>query len=385
MLKAKIIHRLDEIQPADWNALTQNEYPYLRHEFLSALENHDCLGHRVGWLPQHLTVYNERGELIAALPMYLKFNSFGEFVFDWSWAQAYQRAGLDYYPKLVVACPFTPATGPRVLIAKGYDAKALYERIIDTAIEAARSLNASSIHWLFSTDREATTSPRLLKRMGCQFHWHNLGYKTFDDFLARMTSKKRKQVKRERRQVHDAGIRFKRLSGHEADEKDWQIFYELYCTTFAKHGNYPALTLGFFIQVARSMGDQILLVRAERNGRILAGAYFLVGPHTLYGRYWGCFEEFPALHFETCYYQGLDYCIERGLKRFEPGAQGEHKLSRGFLPTPTWSFHWMRHPRFRAALDPLLIEEIQSMKDYMAELSAHSPYRKPVHADHTQP
>ncbi len=374
-MKTRTVQRISDIDPTAWNALTGGAYPFLRHEFLAALEERNCLGPRVGWLPHHLLVEDQAGQLAAACPMYLKLNSFGEFVFDWAWAEAYQRAGLDYYPKLVVAAPFTPATGPRLLVAPGQRGGPLAEQVIDAAMDAAREAGGSSLHWLFTTDAALLESPRLLKRMGCQFHWENRGYAGFEDFLAELTAKRRKEILRERRLVREAGVELVRLRGDAVAPELWRVVHELYCTTFAKHGNYPALTEACFREIAATMGERVMLVLAARRGEIVGAAYFLVGDEALYGRYWGASEEVPALHFEACYYQGIEYCIENGLRLFEPGAQGEHKISRGFLPTPTWSAHWIGDPRFRKPIADFLEREEVAMQSYVSELEARSPYK----------
>lgn len=376
VLRPRILsHGLADADPVAWNRLTRGAYPYLRHEFLLAMETQGCLGRQVGWHPHHLLLEGPGGELQAALPQYLKFNSFGEFVFDWSWAEAHERAGLDYYPKLVVAPPFTPATGPRLLLAPEPGCADLSARVIDLAIEAARDAGVSSLHWLFATDPGLSAAPRLLRRGGCQFHWENLGYVSFDQFLERLTAKRRKEILRERRQARDAGLELVRLAGPEVTAAEWRVFHALYRNTFDRHGNYPALTLGFFQEVAATMGDQVMLVSARRQGEIRAVAYFLVGDDCLYGRYWGAAEDVPGLHFEACYYQGIEYCIERGLRRFEPGAQGEHKISRGFLPARTWSYHWLAEPAFREPVARFLEHEADMLAGYMERLMARSPYR----------
>jgi predicted N-acyltransferase len=384
MLESRIVKRLAEVDAGSWNALTSGAYPFLRHEFLDALERQGCLGPRVGWMPYHLLVEDGRNRLVAACPMYLKFNSFGEFVFDWAWADAYERAGLDYYPKLVVAPPFTPATGPRLLIHPDLDSPELAAEVIGFAIERARSAGVSSLHWLFPTDAVLLDSPKLLKRLGYQFHWENEGFADFDDFLSGFTSKRRKAIKRERRQVAEAGLELERVRGDRVESALWDTVYELYCLTFAKHRNYPALSRGFFYDIAATMGEQILLVPARRGGKTVGVAFFLVGSDCLYGRYWGCSEDIPALHFEACYYQGLEYCMEAGLRRFEPGAQGEHKISRGFLPAPTWSVHWLANPGFRSAIARFVDQEVQAVQGYMAELALHSPFKNSNHADRPQ-
>ena len=377
-LKVRLLrHGLAEIRPEAWNALGVSGYPPLRHEFLLALETEGCLRPEIGWTPWYLVLEASDGRLCGALPLYLKDNSFGEFVFDGAWADAHERAGIAYFPKLVVASPFTPATGPRLLTASGDDATEVARRLIDAARALAERQGIASLHWLFATDAALAASPGLHRRVGCQFHWHNRGYETFDDFLAQLTSKRRKEILRERRQVHEAGVVMSQTSGTTVTLKEWEAFHALYCHTFAKFGNYPALTLGFFTRVAATLGDSVRLVLARRHGEIIAAAYFLVGEDCLYGRYWGSREEIPGLHFEACYYQGIDYCIQRGLQRFEPGAQGEHKISRGFLPTRTWSYHWLAHPEFQMPIARFLAREATLMEQYVAELNTHSPYRSP--------
>ncbi|MGX2039389.1 GNAT family N-acetyltransferase [Methylocaldum sp. MU1018] len=383
-LRSRIVRHIGAIAPDAWNALTRGAYPFLRHEFLSALEACGCLGKQVGWIPYHVLIEDAEQRLAAALPTYLKFNSFGEFVFDWAWADAYERAGLDYYPKLVVASPFTPAAGPRLLIAPDRYSDRFAEAVIELAIETARDAGVSSLHWLFANDRVLLDSPRVLKRLGCQFHWENRGYRDFDDFLSGFTAKRRKEVRRERRQVSDAGVALRRIRGDRAEPDLWRTVHRLYRSTFARHGNYPALTLEFFETIAATMGEQILLVLAERRGRIVGAAYFLVGSDTLYGRYWGCAEDVPALHFEACYYQGIEYCIDAGLRRFEPGAQGEHKVSRGFLPAETWSAHWIAHVEFGELIARFLARESRSVRAYMSELNAHTPFKIFDHADRSE-
>lgn len=372
----QILPRLSDADPAAWNALTASAFPFLRHEFLAAQEEQGCLSRRIGWEPHHLTVEDANGQLIAACPMYRKHNSFGEFVFDWAWADAYERAGLDYYPKLVVAAPFTPATGPRLLIRPEARTAALEAELLNLAIDTARAAEVSSLHWLFATDAALLESPLLLKRVGCQFHWENRGYGCFDDFLAELKSRRRKEILRERKAVREAGIELERRLGQDIEPDLWRVIHELYCSTFAKYGNYPAMTEGFFRGTGASMGEQVMVVLARQRGEIIGVAYFLVGQDCLYGRYWGCVEDVPDLHFEACYYQGIEFCIEMGLRRFEPGAQGEHKISRGFLPTRTWSLHWIADPKFRHAIARFLERETLAMEAHIAELEARSPYKQ---------
>ena len=309
--------------------------------------------------------------------MYLKDNSYGEFVFDWDWADAWHRSGLEYYPKLVVAIPYTPATGQRLLLRNASDEQTA-TALIEFATAHARTLNVSSLHWLFtnSTDTQRFRKhAEYMLRLGCQFHWQNQHYKDFDDYLSHLTSKKRKQIRRERRQVSDQNIELEVLHGNEISEEQWQIFHTFYCSTFDKKSGYATLSLDFFQEISRTLPDNIVLVMAKFQGNYVASAFNLRGKNVLYGRHWGCSEEFHSLHFEACYYQGLDYCIRHGLQRFEPGAQGEHKISRGFLPASTWSAYWIAHPQFRQAIDQFLQRETVGMQQYIDELSQHSPFK----------
>ena len=374
-IHAFIVRKLSDVDPDAWNILVGDVQPCLRHEFLNALETEGCLGAKVGWMPYHLVLEDDAGTLLAACPAYLKSNSFGEFVFDWMFADAYARAGVDYYPKLVIASPFTPATGSRLLIHPEYGTPDLAHRLMDLVVEVVGQTGISSAHWLFTVDRALIDSPRFLQRLGYQFHWNNPGVRTFDEYLSTLTAKRRKEIKRERRMVAEAGVELKRQRGDQVPPALWDQVYELYCLTFARHGNYPALSRRFFHTLARTMGHNILLVTGHRNDALICMAYFLTGTDCLYGRYWGATEEVPALHFEACYYQGLEYCLETGLQRFEPGAQGEHKISRGFLPTPTWSVHWIAHPVFRAGIADFLERENQSVERRISGLMALSPYK----------
>jgi len=375
--QVRIAEDIGTVDPAAWNALGVAAYPYLRHEFLAALEQHGCLGERYGWLPQHITVFDGDGALVAAAPMYLKFNSDGEFVFDWSWADAYQRNGLSYYPKLVSASPYTPATGPKLLLADPA-AREPRQLLVDAALELASVTGSSSLHWLFTPEDETVEleARGFMRRTGVQFHWHNRGWRDFDDFLTSLTHAKRKNIRRERKRTQEAGIQFRLLNGHDASEADWVDFHQLYESTFDRKGGMPTLSLAFFHEIASCMPEQVLLVQALQQGRKVAAAFNLVGEHTLYGRHWGCREQFHSLHFETCYYQGLDFCLREQLQSFEPGAQGEHKISRGFLPTATRSAHWLADERFSQAVRHFLEQETEGMQDYMLELDERSPYRK---------
>jgi len=377
MLKLSTHDAIDALPAAEWDRLAGLDAPFLRHAFLSALERQGCLGERYGWLPQHLALRDEGGTLVAAAPCYLKLNSYGEFVFDWSWADAYRRAGLAYYPKLVVASPYTPATGARILTGDSPKRAEHAAALIRGATQVAERLGVSSLHWLFTTSEETgwLEGAGLMRRMGCQFHWSNRGYGDFDDLLAAFSAEKRKKVRRERRRVAEAGVRFRLLRGGEVTEAEWALFHRLYRDTFDKRGGIPTLSLGFFREIGRTMGEHILLVLAYHRGEPVAAAFNLVGTHSLYGRHWGSIADFHSLHFEACYYQGLQFCIANGLARFEPGAQGEHKVSRGFLPTRTWSAHWIADPHWRGLIGRFLRDEREGMEEYLAEMAERSPYK----------
>jgi predicted N-acyltransferase len=378
-MQLTVTSSLDSVDSAQWNACTGGN-PFLRHEFLSALEHSGCVGAGSGWEPRHLVLLSDDNgdrRLLGAVPMYLKTHSYGEYVFDWAWADAYERSGLHYYPKLVVAVPFTPATGPRILVAPDQDHVRIGSALVDGALTVAQETGASSLHWLFTNERDTglLEGKGLLRRTGMQFHWHNRDYRDFDDFLSGFSAAKRKKVKRERRYVREAGIVLERISGNEATDAHWERFHRFYLNTIRSRGAMPYLNLEFFRELGRTMPDQVLLILARYEDRHVAGALFLRGSDTLYGRYWGSSEEFHSLHFETCYYDPIAYCIEQGIQRFEAGAQGEHKLSRGFLPTPTWSVHWLAHPEFERAVSDYLARERIGMEHYMDDLNEHSPYR----------
>ena len=376
-MQLKILTAIADVEAGQWNALAGTGNPFLRHEFLAALERNGCVGEKHGWIPRHLAALDARGQLLAAVPLYLKDNSYGEFVFDWAWADAYQRNGLHYYPKAVAAVPYTPATGPRLLIAAGADRQLLSAQLIELAEEWCRSERLSSLHWLFTNplDTQTLEQAGLMLRLGCQFHWRNRGYRDFDDYLDSFSSRKRKKVRRERRYVREQDIELRVVHGHQASDEQLQVMSEFYRTTFEKKWGYPTLNLAFFRDLAASMGDQLVFFIAYKHGTIVAGAICLRGDDTLYGRHWGCCQDYHSLHFEACYYQGIDYCISHGLRTFEPGAQGEHKISRGFLPTATWSAHWIAHQGFRDIIARFLQQETGAMRDYMEELSGQSPFK----------
>jgi predicted N-acyltransferase len=377
-MHTRVIHRIDDIPATDWNALAGTDHPFTRHEFLAALERHDCVGERFGWLPCHILCQDMAGRLVGAVPVYLKDNSYGEFVFDWALADAYQRTGMPYYPKLVVSIPYTPVTGPRLLVHPGADRPLVTTALINGMLGLREQLDASSIHCLFTPvpDTETLCEKGFMRRTSCHFHWHNDNYSSFDDFLSRLSARKRKKIRRERRHVREAGLRMELLSGKDATEEQWQIMHTFYRSTFERKSGMPTLSLAFFLEISRTMGDQVILVFARHDRETVAGAIMLRSAQALYGRHWGCLQDYHSLHFETCYYQGIEYCIEQGLTLFEPGAQGEHKVSRGFLPTFTWSAHWIEDERFRGAIRRYLDEEHAWMLEYRNELLQTSPFRQ---------
>jgi len=370
----RIIRSLAEVDAAEWNALPGAEAPFLRHEFLFALESTGCATVATGWDARHVLVRAQDGSLAGAMPLYLKSHSWGEFVFDFAWAEAYQRAGLSYYPRLVSAVPFTPATGPRIL--------SLGEGPRAALVEAARALiptlQASSLHVLFPrpVDRETLEERGLMPRLDCQFHWRNEGFATFDDFLAGFTAEKRKKIRRERRRVLESGIACRTLSGADLDEQLIGIVFGLHATTFLRHGHAPYLNRAFFAELARAMPENLVVELASVGELPVACAIMLRGADTLYGRYWGASRDFHSLHFELCYYRGIEYCIREGLGRFEPGTQGEHKLLRGFLPTPVWSVHEIEDRRFAAAIGDWLARERAARRDGLREAATHLPFRR---------
>ena len=375
-LRIHHINGLDSIENCEWNRLAGCSNPFLTHEFLEGLERYKCLdGH--GWQPHHLVVYDGK-TLVGALPLYLKSNSYGEFVFDWSWADAYERAGGNYYPKLVSAIPFSPVRGPRFLTDNTYEAPGSVKALLlDTVLKRIDKTGLSSFHCLFpeQRDEEFMRKHHLLMRKGIQYHWHNRGYRDFDDFLDTLTSKKRKQIKRERKQVRDNLIEIEVLHGGEVTGEQWSIFYEFYCSTFYRRWGAPRLTYDFFISLSRVLPEQTLLILARRDGVYVAGAFAMLGNDTLYGRHWGCSADYPYLHFELCYYQTIEYCIRQGLSTVDAGVQGEHKLSRGFEPEATWSGHWIRHKAFREAVGDFVNRELPSIDAYIRELNNHLPYK----------
>jgi predicted N-acyltransferase len=370
-------HSIDEISQCEWDGLVIDDNPFLKHAFHAALEHHDCVGKKFGWVPSHLVV-RERGRIVGLSPLYIKSNSYGEFVFDHAWADAYQRSGLRYYPKLVSSIPYTPAYGERLLVAAEADASEVRKLMISATREMALESGFSSIHWLFTTREEGTllSAMGMMERLGVQFHWHNRGYESFEHFLSQLTAKRRKNIRQERRKVSDAGIRFRVLPGSEVSDDEWQLFTRFYAKTFEERYSLATLNLGFFCEVGRTMGEQIVLVLAYDDSGCIAGALLYRSSSVLYGRHWGASHDYDSLHFETCYYQGIEYAIKHGLQRFEPGAQGEHKIWRGFLPAQTRSYHWIGDPRFNLAIQDFLSREGPAIEGYEKNLLLSSPFRK---------
>jgi len=367
-----------DILPAAWNALVGTDNPTLRHEFLLALETSGSATAATGWQPLPLLIEDDAGRTIGAVPFWLKSHSFGELVYDFAWAQAYERAGLHYYPKLIAAVPFSPIAGPRMLVAPDADRHAVIDALMSGARELAGQTNASSLHWLFTDAADTATLEQqgYLHRTGFQFHWHNRNYTSFDDFLAGFSADKRKKLKRERRHVQEAGIHMEVRIGPDVAPELWDVFHDFYTGNIQRHGGMIHLTREFFQILGRSLPEALVLVLARRGGEVVGAAINLRGRHALYGRYWGGREGFNSLHFEACYYTPIEYCIKQGLSRFEGGAGGEHKLARGFLPVATHSLHWLRQPQFARAVADFLARERNGVEVYMDELNEHAPFKK---------
>jgi predicted N-acyltransferase len=377
-MRTRVVDSITAVDAEAWNGLELGGTPFVRHEFLAALETTRCAHEGTGWQPAHLLLEDDSGKLVAAVPLYLKSHSWGEFVFDWSWANAYARAGLDYYPKFVSAVPFTPAPGPRLLLAPGAGQPSMRRTLAKALEDLARSTGVSSLHVLFTEpdDHASLREAGFLTRMDCQFHWYNRGYASFDDYLEEFRADKRKKLRRERRRVIEAGIGFETLDGRALNSADWRRVHALTADTFRRRGHEHYLSVDFFVKLARERPDAVMVKLAVRGEEPVAAAIFFVGSDTLYGRYWGAHEDFHSLHFEACYYQGIEFCIERGLARFEPGTQGEHKIARGFEPTATWSAHWIAEPRFARAVGDHLAQESLAVRAYMSDVRRHLPFHR---------
>lgn len=373
------VDSIDQVAPQQWGSLNLDQNPFIQYQFLSALEQSGSVGEGSGWQVHHLLMHDDNRCLIGAVPCYLKQHSYGEYVFDWGWADAYQRAGIAYYPRMVCAVPFTPATGSRLLVATAAAGNAveIRQRLAKALIDEAQRLQLSSVHCLFLPEQEADgmVGSNWLPRHDLQFHWRNNRYQDFDEFLASFSSKKRKNVKRERRRVSDAGITMEIVAGDELSTEQWRFFYRLYRHTAYKRGGTAYLTEGFFNLIGEHMADSVVMVFAKEGQRYVAAALNFRGGQSLYGRYWGCLDEYDSLHFETCYYSAIEYCIDHQIELYEAGAQGEHKLSRGFMPTTTRSAHWLAHPQFAEAVADFLDDERQQIAGYQNRLNDHAPFK----------
>ncbi|NML61771.1 N-acetyltransferase [Massilia sp. RP-1-19] len=376
--RTHIVSSLAEIGQPAWDALVARQgkpNPFLSYAFLHALHESGSACAETGWQPQFIVLY-DGAELAAAMPLYVKSHSYGEYVFDWAWADAYHRNGFEYYPKLLSAIPFTPVTGPRLMAVDAAARAAL----IDVLRATQQASGVSSTHILYPPEEEAQqlAEAGYMLRSGVQFHWLNAGYRDFDEFLATLERKKRKNINAERRKVQEAGVVLRRVRGIDAAESDWRLFNRCYRHTYRDHHSTPYLNLDFFLRIGRTMPENIMLVIAERDGEPVASSMVIHNEDTLFGRYWGELEHVPCLHFETAYYQPLEFCIEQKIAVFEGGAQGEHKMARGFLPTRTWSAHWLAHTAFADAIERFLERESGGIESYIDELNERNPFRRRI-------
>jgi hypothetical protein len=376
-LHPEILRSLEDVTASDWAALAPGNDPFLKRDFLAALERHGAVVPDVGWTPHHLAVRDDERRIVGLLPLYLKQNSFGEFVYDWSWANAYRQAGIAYYPKLFTGIPYTPVTGARLLARAGVDRQAVRQHLVQAALQLVRDNGLSSWHVAFpdAGEIEMLEEAGLLARRDVQFHWFNRGYRHFPDFLATLASDKRRKLKAEQRKVREAGIAIEQLYGDEIPADLWPRLHALYAATFDKFGNYPAISAACFAEIGQALAGQMVVFVARQDQTPVAVSICYRSDEALYGRYWGAAGRFDGLHFELCYYQGIDYCIREGLTRFEPGAGGEHKIARGFEPTAVTTLHWIADPRMRELLRTHLARVDQSVENYRAEAAEHLPFR----------
>ena len=378
-MRVAVIQGIESVSAAQWDRLIAPHDTFTEHAFLLALERTGCVGAQAGWLPCHVVAYDDANRLCGAVPLYLKDNSFGEYIFDWGWAEAAEAAGLRYYPKLVAAVPFTPVTGRRMLMAGTELEPLIVEALISGVKEVAERTEASSIHWLFVTaEEQRVLSERFayLSRLSQQFHWHNDGYTSFEDYCGAFRSSVRKQVRRERNQARRSGLRFLTVCGEQIDQRQWQALYEFYVDTTSRKWGRAYLTAEFFREMPRTFGQRALATLALEGDRPVAGTLNFQRGGRLYGRYWGCLREHDALHFELCYYRLIEYCIDHGFQHFEAGAQGLHKLRRGLMPTLTYSAHWFRHAGLHHAVQRFVEAESGAVKQEIAMLNQHGPFRR---------
>ena len=378
IMEVHFLKKISDIEKQEWDAVVDSDYPFLEYNFLNALETSTCVSEETGWSPFHLIVRN-KNEVTAVMPLYIKTDSQGEFIFDWSWADAYYRNGLNYYPKLVSSIPFTPAAGPRLSIKQGYKRKEIFELVNQSIKNISDELDISSMHILLPevSELEEFIEADFSLRTSYSFHWFNNEYEIFDDFLSDLTSRQRKNIKKERQKIDAQGIKIERVRGKDISEEMIVCFYDFYQVTYLKRGMGGYLNLEFFKDVIKLMPESILLVMAKNlEGDYVAAALNFYDSKKLYGRYWGCLAEYDSLHFETCYYQGIEFCIENNLSRFDPGVQGEHKIKRGFLPIETYSAHWIKDIRFKKAIDDFLHQETTNIKNYNQQCTSLLPFKK---------
>ncbi|MHA1153096.1 MAG: GNAT family N-acetyltransferase [Alphaproteobacteria bacterium] len=375
---AKLLGAIDEVSAEAWDACAGLDNPFVSHAFLSALEQSGSAVPETGWQPRHLVVPDRDGALLGAAPLYLKSHSYGEYVFDWGWADAYERAGGSYYPKLQACVPFTPVTGPRLLVRPGAEAEAVSAALVAAMAEVARRYQVSSLHVTFCEHGEwrRLGDAGFLQRTGRQFHWENRGYDSFDAFLGSLASRKRKMIRKERRKVAESGITLRALRGEAIEPRHWDAFHRFYLATADRKWGSPYLTREFFHQLGETLAERVVLVVAEDRGELTAAALNLLGEDALYGRNWGALGDYRFLHFEACYYQAIDFAIEHGLARVEAGAQGEHKIQRGYMPVETYSAHWIADPGLRDAVENYLAHERREIAQEIDGLAAYGPFRK---------
>jgi predicted N-acyltransferase len=377
IVTVKVMPGIGAIDAAAWDACAGEENPFLSHAFLKALEDSGSCRAATGWQPQHLALEAPDGSVMGTVPLYLKNHSYGEYVFDHAWANAYERAGGSYYPKLQAAVPFTPVTGPRLLLRPNAPDGAA-QALVAAMEQLALRHQVSSVHVTFPTETDWKTlgDAGWLQRVGQQYHWENRGYGSFDDFLGDLNSRKRKSIRKERREVAETGVKIHTLTGDDLRQEHWDVFYKFYMDTSDRKWGSAYLNRKFFRLLGETMADRVVLILVEDDGEWVAGALNLLGADTLYGRNWGCNATYKHLHFEACYYRAIDFAIERGLSRVEAGAQGQHKIQRGYLPTPTYSAHWIRDPGFRSAIDDYLRRERVAVAQDIDALMEDSPFRQ---------
>ena len=378
----KCFSAIADIPPSLWNGLFDSVNPFVQHAFLLALEQSGCVSEQTGWQPRHLMLM-DGDKPVAVMPLYAKNHSYGEFVFDWGWAEAYTRHGLNYYPKLITAIPFSPIAGPRVGVSPGVEPGEVFAALLSAIHQLAEMQKYSSWHLLFPGQHlqkallEMKDKGAFLHREAVQFHWFNRGYRTFDDFMASLRSARRKNLKRERRFVEEQGVTVVRKTGADISDEEWHGFYHCYIDTYRKRSGHDGyLNRDFFDRLRQTMGEHLMLVVARSDNKIVASSLFMFDTNRLYGRYWGALEDISCLHFEACFYQGIEFCIENGLQEFDPGTQGEHKLMRGFEPVKSASYHWIADSRFREAIAEFLNHEKRSTDHYQQNAETFLPYRK---------